>query len=407
VESVRAENPGEKSETSLNVGGYAAAYPHVVAALKPFRAPEALSVVAGLLTIPDLQANCFRLEVLAHLAAAFCRGRISPTPTQIKFLFDSLDEGRCGGFEDPAESVFVGLVNTPRGNFRIFEGLWQGTSFYLQLILDVLEAAPAEDDFDLMRRSINSLLRLSEAVADRAGVAEYELGRENPIATLSDEITASLPLTSAHATFDSDDLKALGIDLDDLSPFVFDPASGSALLNQEVGNSDLERYPLALCDERLTLVIPTAVAAVIIRFVIESVKFLRIERKFERAFASKVVTLLLPYSVKAEIEHPSAPAEKKRKAMAFLYSMEVSLTPPELATHERLRMLIQGNAKSGRHHRDAFHLVESAKYGGRYFITKDRRLLKKAPEIWAALRLLVVRPSEFLSAYRLHSSAPR
>ena len=298
---MRAENPGEKSETSLNVGGYAAAYPHVVAALKPFRASEAFSAVAGLLTIPDLQANCFRLEVLAHLAAAFCRGRISPTPTQIKFLFDSLDEGRCGGFEDPAESVFVGLVNTPRGNFRIFEGLWQGTSFYLQLILDVLETAPAEEGFDLMRRSINTLLRLSETVADRAGVTEYELGRENPISALSDEITASLPLTSAHATFDSGDLKALGIDLDDLSPFVFDPASGSALLNQEVGNSDLERYPLALCDERLNFVIPTAVAAAVIRFVIESVKFLRIERKFEGAFASKVVTLLRDMPVLGEL----------------------------------------------------------------------------------------------------------
>lgn len=115
-------------------------------------------------------------------------------------------------------------------------------------------------------------------------------------------------------------------------------------------------------------------------------------------------TLLLPYSVKAEIEHPSAPAEKKRKAMGFLYSMEVTLTQLELATHEKLRILIQGNAKSGRHDRDAFHLVESAKYGGRYFITKDGRLLKKAPQIWAALRLRVVRPSEFLSAYHSHSS---
>jgi predicted nucleic acid-binding protein len=105
-------------------------------------------------------------------------------------------------------------------------------------------------------------------------------------------------------------------------------------------------------------------------------------------------TLLLPHSVKAEIEHPSTPAEKKRKAMEFLYSMEVTLTAPELATHEKLQILIQGNAKSGRHERDAFHLVESAKYGGRYFITKDRRLLKKAPEIWVALRLRVVKPSE-------------
>jgi predicted nucleic acid-binding protein len=87
--------------------------------------------------------------------------------------------------------------------------------------------------------------------------------------------------------------------------------------------------------------------------------------------------------------------------------MEAILTPPELATHEKLRILIQGNAESGRHDKDAFHLVESAKYGGRFFITKDRRLLKKAPEVWAVLRLRVVKPSEFLSAYHSHSSARR
>jgi hypothetical protein len=118
-------------------------------------------------------------------------------------------------------------------------------------------------------------------------------------------------------------------------------------------------------------------------------------------------TLLLPYSVKAEIEHPSAAAEEKRKAAGFVYSMEATLTPPELATHEKVRILIQGNAKSGRHDKDAFHLVESAKYGGRFFITKDRRLLKKASEVWAILRLRVDKPSEFLSAYHSHSSAPR
>lgn len=38
--------------------------------------------------------------------------------------------------------------------------------------------------------------------------------------------------------------------------------------------------------------------------------------------------------------------------------MEVQLTEPELALHERVRAVIQGNAKPGRHHKDAFHLVE-------------------------------------------------
>ena len=56
----------------------------------------------------------------------------------------------CGHMEDPSESVFVGLVDTSQGNFRIFEGLWNGTSFYLQLILDVLETAPREEAFDRM-----------------------------------------------------------------------------------------------------------------------------------------------------------------------------------------------------------------------------------------------------------------
>ena len=109
-------------------------------------------------------------------------------------------------------------------------------------------------------------------------------------------------------------------------------------------------------------------------------------------------TLLLPYSVKAEIEHPNTPLAKKRLAQNFVFSMEVQLTAPELALLERVRAVIQGNAKPGRHHKDAFHLVESAKYG-RHFITKDVRLLKKASEIWELLHLRVLRPSEFLAAY--------
>lgn len=292
MDSLWADDVDENSDKSLNVGAYASAYRHIVAALKPFRAPEVLSAVAGLLTIPDLQANCFRLELLAHLAAAFCRGRVSPTPSEIKFLFDALDEGMCGRIEDPAENVFVGLVNTSLGNFRIFEGLREGTSFYLQLILDVLETAPREEHFDLMRRSVNSLLKLSEAVAERAGVSEYELGQENPVPNLSDAIAASFLSASARATFALGDISAFGINADDLSQFVFDPASGPALLNQEVGNSDLERYPLLYCDDRFHLAVPTAVASAITRFVIESARFLQIERRFETAFASRVVTLL-------------------------------------------------------------------------------------------------------------------
>ena len=111
-------------------------------------------------------------------------------------------------------------------------------------------------------------------------------------------------------------------------------------------------------------------------------------------------TLLLPHSVKAEIEHPNTPAEVKRRAEKLIYSMPVQLTEQELQTHGEIRAMIQGNAKPGKHTNDAYHLVESAKYGGRHFITNDVRLLRKAPEIWDILQLKVLRPTEFLESYR-------
>lgn len=117
--------------------------------------------------------------------------------------------------------------------------------------------------------------------------------------------------------------------------------------------------------------------------------------------------LLLPYSVKAEVEHPNTPAEVKRKATQLIFSMPVNLIGPEATELEKIHALIQGNAKPGQHHRDAFHLFESAKYGGRHFITNDRRLLQKAPEIWASLQIKVLKPSDFLAAYLKHAKHAR
>ena len=123
-----------------------------------------------------------------------------------------------------------------------------------------------------------------------------------------------------------------------------------------------------------------------------------LEMKWEGVF-----TLLLPYSVKAEIEHPNTPADVKQRAAGLIYSIPVQLTPAEVATHQRVRALIQGNAKPGQHANDAFHLVESAKYG-RCFITNDGRLLKKAGEIFALLQLRVIKPTVFLAAVMTQAS---
>ena len=111
-------------------------------------------------------------------------------------------------------------------------------------------------------------------------------------------------------------------------------------------------------------------------------------------------TLSLPHSVKSEIEHPNTPTYVKRRAANLSYTIPVQLTPPEIIQHQKVRSILQGNAKPGKHDRDAYHIVECAKCGGGYFITNDSRILQKGPEITTLLQMVIVTPAKFLSLYR-------
>src|ERR1700688_1973641 len=62
---------------------------------------------SGLLTVPDLQSNCIRLEVLVHLSLAFGGGTRKPNEKLVAQLFTALGDGIAGRQEDPAEDVFA------------------------------------------------------------------------------------------------------------------------------------------------------------------------------------------------------------------------------------------------------------------------------------------------------------
>ena len=110
------------------------------------------------------------------------------------------------------------------------------------------------------------------------------------------------------------------------------------------------------------------------------------------------IALLIPYSVKAEIEHKNTPGHVKERARQFVYTEPVGLTQGEQKLHEQTRILIRGNAKPGKHDRDAFHIVEAAKHGGRYFITNDRAILSKKDDLSVLVGISVVMPTKFLEA---------
>jgi hypothetical protein len=86
-------------------------------------------------------------------------------------------------WRNPTEDVFLSLVNTPRGNFRICEGLLDGAGFYLQRILGIVEGMPDGPSFESISSGVGRMLQISDAVAARANLCENSLGKETPVET--------------------------------------------------------------------------------------------------------------------------------------------------------------------------------------------------------------------------------
>jgi hypothetical protein len=278
--------PGGQTVESL-----AKSHPTLITGLRSLAPVATAASFAGLLTAPELQANCYRLEYLVHLAIAYCEGTAQPSQDLVQRSFKILGDGVCGMAEDPAEDVFVSLVSTPKGNFRVFEGIREGTGFHLQRILNVVESMPLKQPFLGIRDTVESLLKLSEAVAERAGVKEGTLGEEMPLRAVPKRVLRQVPARRRLIQFSQPDLDRLHIPKSLLSEFEFRPDLRRAILDQSAGHTAVERYPVTLQRDVAYLMLPTAVASAITRFVIEAVLSMRLSDAFEGALADDFAEL--------------------------------------------------------------------------------------------------------------------
>ena len=126
-------------------------YPIVISGLSRCFRPTCLALVGAMLTLPELQSHCFRLEVLAHLAIQVSTGKSSPTAAQLCAWFNQLDNGTCGRQEDPAEDIFIANVHYASSNYRIFEGTAEANAFHTQIFLNILDGMPDIDTFLILR----------------------------------------------------------------------------------------------------------------------------------------------------------------------------------------------------------------------------------------------------------------
>lgn len=260
-----------------------------IAAYDPLRLA---SCFGGLLTDPSLQANCLRLEILTHLSLALGKGTKKPTPQLVSSLFEALGSGPAGWMEDPAEDVFVSNIMTSKGNFRVLEGIWESAGFHTQRVINALEMFPKGSPYNEMREAIYCLLRISDEICERAGLARNIVGESEPQDNISKPVLNSLSSLRRAIRFTDKQLGQLGIELDDLAEFGFDSSKRSRLTEDMIGHSDLERYPLVYRNGEAHLLLPTAVTASIRRFVTEKMEALRLAGTFAATLAYEYARLL-------------------------------------------------------------------------------------------------------------------
>jgi len=171
--------------------------------------------------------------------------------------------------EDPAEDVFVSLVQDRNGNYCLLEGVWEAAGFYTQRVFDVISTMPDNGEFGQIKRSFRALLIISDMVCDKADLCRYQLGSDEHHSDLSPSKISGRKGLISHVTVSFDELRARGINLADIKPFLFDKNMVASLPEQQIGCSDLDRYPLMLhSDTCITVALPSALSVAVRNFAI-------------------------------------------------------------------------------------------------------------------------------------------
>lgn len=223
---------------------------------------QAATAFGALLTVPELQANSARIEAMVHLAVAYAQGTQAPSSRLAHDLFCHVGSV-AGHLEDPAEDLMIEAVRSPWGNFRVIAGLWEGGGFFLQRFIDVVTHMPEGEPFGNVRRPVVALLKLSEEICARAGLVRHALGAEMPVRVVTKEQLGKWMRGRSWLSFSQSDLGRLGVDPDDLAPFVSTAADKPVLLSNELGNTVLERRPVIAGNGEFHLVLPNAVTAAV------------------------------------------------------------------------------------------------------------------------------------------------
>jgi len=108
------------------------------------------------------------------------------------------------------------------------------------------------------------------------------------------------------------------------------------------------------------------------------------------------INLIVPQSVRQELLRSATPSVVRSVAFEHIFTMS-PLTSEEQAEQRTFIEALRGDAKPENIDCDLKHVWDAAKHGGRFFLTVDRRLLKRADKIFEHKLICVLTPEDFVT----------
>jgi hypothetical protein len=269
--------------------------------IKTFRPVKSAALISGLLTEPSCHANTYRIEMLVHICLGLASGHRKPKAFNIaSWLNTELGSTLAARFEDPIEDVFISNVITGKGNYRIFEGTWESSDFYLQRLINVISTLPDDEAGIQFKREIHAILKISEEIAMRRDLSRYSAGNGIDKKKILVPSLDQLILLRRAISFTTDDLGRLEINPSDLVPFIFTFQQRQELLKQSLGNTDLERRPIIHDNDRWFILLPTAISFAIRQYVIKWICEHGYQKSFDENLKLEYNQLLQETSIMGE-----------------------------------------------------------------------------------------------------------
>ena len=225
---------------------------------------DAVKVFCGLSTVGILQSSHIRIANLIHAALKYCKGEAKLTSSIVNQAYDMLESTTIGRDEDPAEDIFIGRIISQRGNYRVFEGNWESSTFFLNRFVNIVDGMPNTGRYELSKRSIYTLLTISEKIVQRMGIGENTVYGEYKVPKLLNVDIPELSVLASYAKFSENDLEEKGLDSGDLVPFIFDYNVADQLpIPCHISMTNLDMFPVLRLENGEFVLFPQAVSTAI------------------------------------------------------------------------------------------------------------------------------------------------